>query len=123
VDMPSFDELRKMAENNPEQLEQLRQQMVEEAINNAPESYQRRLRGLQFQVDMERRRAKNPMDSCIRISKMMHDHLYQMRETINGAQLESVFTSPVQTESVARDVESANEPRAAVLQFPGFASS
>lgn len=82
--LPSFDELKKLAETNPEQLEKLRQQLIENTISAAPEQYQRRMRGLQFQIDMERRRARNPMSSCIRISKMMHDHLYNLRQTIIG---------------------------------------
>ena len=123
--MPSFEELKALAEKNPEQLEALRQQMIEETISSAPESYQRRLRGLQFQVDMERRRAKNPMDSCIRISKMMHDHLYQMRETINGSDLElrSAIGGIVEAtaeHSVAEPVVQASSTR--VIPFPQIAN-
>lgn len=120
MELPSFEELRKLAEQNPEQLEALRQQMVEETINSAPQQYQRRLRGLQFQVDMERRRARNPMDSCIRISKMMHDHLFQMRETINGATDTEIASEAPR--AVANGTELVDSPRAAVLQFPEIAN-
>ncbi|MCY0966825.1 DUF3135 domain-containing protein [Parathalassolituus penaei] len=82
MQLPSFDELKKLAASNPEQLEKLRAQLIEDTISKAPEQYQRRLRGLQFQIDMERRRARTPMASCIRISKMMHDHLHQLRTTV-----------------------------------------
>jgi hypothetical protein len=94
VKLPSFDELKKLAETNPEQLEKLRAELIEDTISSAPQQYQRRLRGLQFQIDMERRRAKNPLSSCIRISKMMHDHLYQMRQTILATE-EDIDQEPV----------------------------
>lgn len=85
MEMPSFDEMVRLAKNDPEALERIRLQLIEETIAEAPESCHRRLRGLQFQIDMERRRAGNPMGACIRISKMMHDSLYTMRQTLNAA--------------------------------------
>ncbi|UTW49865.1 DUF3135 domain-containing protein [Bacterioplanoides sp. SCSIO 12839] len=80
--LPSFDDMLKLAQNNPEQLEQLRQQLVSNLISSAPQAYQRRLRGLQFQIDAERQIASNPMSSCIRISKMMHDCLFELKQVI-----------------------------------------
>src|SRR5690606_39594129 len=44
-----------------------------------------KLRGLQFRVDMERRRAKSPMAACIAISAMMHDSFDQLRQALNEA--------------------------------------
>jgi len=85
-DLPEFDALMKMAKEDPEALENLRQTAVEELIQSAPLNQQRRLRGLQFQVDMERQKAKNPMDSCIRISRLMHDSFSKLRDTLNEAQ-------------------------------------
>ena len=67
--LPSFDELKKLAEENPEELENLRKEMVQKTIDSAPEWQQRRLRGLQFQIDMEREKAKKPVNACIKISK------------------------------------------------------
>ncbi len=80
--LPSFDELMKLAQKDPEQLEVLRQSWVEEIISSAPEVFQRRLRGLQFQIDMEREKASNPVSSCIRISQMMHNGLANLHEVI-----------------------------------------
>ena len=56
MELPSFDELKKLAQSDPEQLEKLRTELIEDTISSAPAQHQRRLRGLQFQVDMERRR-------------------------------------------------------------------
>jgi hypothetical protein len=85
VEMPTFDEMVRLAKTDPETLERLRMTLIEETIAEAPESCQRRLRGLQFQIDMERRKAGNPLGACVRISKMMHDSLYTMRQTLNAA--------------------------------------
>lgn len=84
-DLPEFDVLREMAQNNPEQLEQLRVEMCDQLIQEAPAHVRRRLRGLQFQIDMERRRAKSSMAACIAISGMMHESFDRLRQVLNEA--------------------------------------
>jgi hypothetical protein len=112
--MPSFDEMVRLAKNDPETLERIRLKLIEETIAEAPENCHRRLRGLQFQIDMERRRASNPMSACVRISKMMHDSLYTMRQTLNAAvgQATDDVVMPLETPSQAQ-----------VLAFPMQANS
>lgn len=83
--LPEFDQLREMAQKDPEGLERLRVQLCDQLIQSAPEAYRRKLRGLQFRVDMERRRAKNPMAACIAISGMMHDSFDRLRQVLNEA--------------------------------------
>jgi len=85
ITLPEFEVLREMAENDPEGLERLRVELCDQLIQSAPEAYRRKLRGLQFRVDMERRRAKNPMAACIAISAMMHDSFDQLRQALNEA--------------------------------------
>ena len=80
--LPSFDELKVMAEERPEDLEQLRAKMTEELLEGVPEERRRRLKGLDFRISMERQRAKNPMQACIRISQMMMDSAMEMRDSI-----------------------------------------
>ncbi len=80
--LPNFDELMKLAQQDPNKLEVLRQSWVEEIINQAPDHFQRRLRGLQFQIDMERQKASNPVSSCVRISQMMHEGLANLHQVI-----------------------------------------
>lgn len=82
--LPSFARLQEMAQQDPDALERLRQQHVKAAIEAAPENYRKRLEGLQFQIDGQRRMAKSPMASCLTISKMMHDHLHQLKAVIEG---------------------------------------
>jgi len=82
-DLPNFDELMKIAANDPKRLDEIRKQATESLIESAPDRYQRRLRGVQFQVDMELRRSKSPLDGCIRISNMMNETLWQLKSTLN----------------------------------------
>jgi hypothetical protein len=82
MELPPFEELAEMAKSDPEALEQLRQELSEALIASAPESAQARLRGLQFQIDAQRRAAKNPVAACIRISAMMHDSLQQLNRVL-----------------------------------------
>ena len=84
-DLPEFDKLREMAQHNPEELERLRVRLCDQLIQDAPERHRRKLRGLQFRVDMERRKAKSPMAACIAISGMMHDSFDHLRQVLNEA--------------------------------------
>ncbi len=82
--MPSFDTLLRMAQENPYQLEQLRNQLANTTINSAPEPLRQRLRGLQFQIDSKCKLAKTPLSACITISNMMHQSLDDLRQILNG---------------------------------------
>ncbi|PIE41109.1 MAG: hypothetical protein CSA49_04955 [Gammaproteobacteria bacterium] len=83
--LPNFDKLKELAESNPEELERLRTELCEQLIHEAPEKYRRKLLGLQFRIDMERRKAKSPMAACISISGMMHDSFDKLRMALNEA--------------------------------------
>ncbi len=68
-----FDDMVELARNDPQAFEDLRKRMVDEVIDEAPEENRRRLVGLQWRVDQERKLAKNPLAACIRISDLMWD--------------------------------------------------
>ncbi len=102
--LPSFDMLLEMAKKDPDGLERLRQQHIEAAIKTAPDHYQPRLAGLQFQIDGARRTSKSPMAACLHISKMMHDSLHQLKSFIDEDE------APAQLAPLAE---------AKVLAFPG----
>lgn len=52
-----------------------RRNMIEQVIEQAPESQQDRLRRLQWRIDQERRLSASPMGACIRISRMMWEQM------------------------------------------------
>ena len=80
-----FDNWKQLAQNDPEEFERRRQTLIDEAIPSAPAAQQRKLKGLQFKIDMERRKGKNPLDACIRLNSMMHAHFAKLREELEYA--------------------------------------
>ncbi len=81
--LPAFDVLLDLARNDPEGLEALRQTLTSSIIDAAPsEANRRRLRGLQFQVDMEREKARTPLAATIRISELMCQSLAELHRTM-----------------------------------------
>lgn len=81
IDFGHWSELFK---TDPEKFESLRREKIEEMIQGASESSQRRLKGLQFQIDAKREIYKHkPFVSCIEISKMMHSSFEELRYELN----------------------------------------
>ncbi len=116
MQLPPFDELKQLANHNPEALEALRQQLIEQTINSAGEDFRRRLRGLQFQIDMERQRASNPLSACLRMSRMMHERLHCMVESLN-------FSDDSNADALLSRNTANNAGAANVIPFPFRASS
>lgn len=83
--LPDFDTLMQMAKDDPEALEQLRQDSIAELLDAAPANMRRRLEGLQFQIDAKRQLAKTPMQACITLSRMMHESFEDLRIALNQA--------------------------------------
>ncbi len=84
-DFPTVDQLINLANTNPEALEQLRKKQVESLIESAPKHLQRRLRGLQFQIDCKREiHSDSPMGSCMEITQMMMNSLQKLNEALHG---------------------------------------
>ncbi len=108
--LPSFDQLLEIARHNPDQLEAIRQQEVEALIARAPVHLQRRLRGLQFQIDCQRSMHKSPMGSCLAISKMMLNSLDELNSALHRARLGGRQRSNTADES------------AKIIRFPATAS-
>jgi len=75
-----FDEWAELARRDPELFEDKRRKVIEEhikqCIENNCSAVKRSLQGLQFRIDMERRKSKNPMGSCTRLSCMLMEQFY-----------------------------------------------
>lgn len=67
----SLDKCIKLAQDNPEALEDYRKALVKQLINHADPGIQQRLKGIQFKIDMERRKAHTAMDSCLKLHCLM----------------------------------------------------
>ncbi len=85
--LPPFDELKEMAENNPEALEALRKTLVNEVIEKAPEEKRDRLKGLQFKIDAKIKTSRTPFESMCKIYDEMMDSFDQLNEQL------TVFTN------------------------------
>jgi hypothetical protein len=70
-----FDEWSRLAKDDPSAFEERRIALIEAYLRQFPQPGQRRLRGLQFRIDMVRRRARTPMGACLKISSMMWESL------------------------------------------------
>ncbi|TQV66131.1 DUF3135 domain-containing protein [Exilibacterium tricleocarpae] len=81
--LPAFDVLVNLAKRDPEALERLRRKEIESVITNAPPHLQRRLRGLQFQIDSQIQIHASPLGACIKISEMMHESFTHLRCVLN----------------------------------------
>lgn len=71
-----FSEWHTLAHSDPEAFELKRQEAIEDMISNLPQDRQQRLRCLQWRIDMERQRSRNPMQSCLKLYQMMMDSVY-----------------------------------------------
>ena len=109
-ELPDFDTLKELAEQDPKALEDLRQQFVDELIASASPDIQRRLRGIQFQIDAQRRIHKNPMAACIKLSAMMHESFSELRYLLNDV----AGQGPESPKPAQADTE---QPLAQVLDF------
>lgn len=98
-----FDTWAHLAQHDKDEFERRRQAAIESLIASAPEASQRRLRGLQFRIDMIRRRAVTPLGACVRISEMMWDKVFELHEALNdGASLKGAARSADNTGAGAR---------------------
>ncbi len=83
-DVFDFDDWADTYQRDPDAFERRRARWIDAYIQSAPAPQRARLRGLMFRVDMERRRARNPLDACVRLSGMMWDKLTEMQQHLNG---------------------------------------
>ncbi len=80
-----FDKWMQLARDEPEEFERQRRIAIETAINAAPATMHQRLRGLQWRIDVEIERSNNPIECCVKISRMMIEKVYS-----KGGLLESL---------------------------------
>lgn len=80
--MPTFDELRDLAQRDPEGFEILRAKLIEDCICRSSGCDQRRLRGLQFVIEARRRVAGSPMQALLGIQAMMYDSLLGLQQAL-----------------------------------------
>lgn len=103
-----FDQWKDLAAD-PEAFESRRSEVIEDCIARAAPEHRHRLRQLQFRIDMERRRSRTPMQSCLRLYAMMWERV------AGEGGLQQAITALQR--GLSRPLPAG--PRARVLQFPG----
>lgn len=104
----------KLATENPEEFERKRLAIIEDLIGSAPPDIQDRLRGLQFRIDMERRRSGSPLGGALRIQQMMWDRFADLRMALQD--LVAMQEEPLEERPPSGSEE---EPASAkVIPFP-----
>lgn len=83
IELPSTDELARMAAEEPEKLEELRDAMNRELIESAPERLRPKLEGILFRVDGERRRHTNPLARAMAINDLMMRQFLELNALLN----------------------------------------
>lgn len=82
--LPAFEALAELGRRDPDALEALGRLLTDDVIRNAPRpASRRRLEGLRFRIEMERRRAPDAMAACVRISQLMHQSLNELHTVLN----------------------------------------
>jgi hypothetical protein len=88
-----FDAWASLAREDPEEFERRRRAAIDALIASSPDS-QRRLAGIQFRIDMERRLAHTPLKACLRLSEMMWDTFLDLQPALAEMCLHTAGASP-----------------------------
>jgi hypothetical protein len=77
-----FEEWEALNITDPQAFEERRLEWCKQLIESAPERCHRRLSGLLFQINMEKRRSPNAMSSCLRLSGMMWEKFTRFKSEV-----------------------------------------
>ncbi len=80
--LPDFDVMAKLAQDDPEKFEQLRQQLIEETINQANSGMQPRLKAQQSHIDLIISRGKNPLHTTMLLRDELQRQLARFAQTL-----------------------------------------
>jgi len=78
-----FEAWAKLARDDPQEFERRRELEIRKLIDARPD-LQHRLEGLQFRIDAERKLARTPLKACLRISSLMWNSFYDLKDQLDG---------------------------------------
>lgn len=99
--LPSQNELLRLAREEPQALEALRVELVEQAITHAPERLQLGLRRLQFRIDGVRHRSATPLGAMFKMQTMMWDSFLELNAALQ--RLEALSQAAVRNGGEIKD--------------------
>ena len=71
-----FDHWKQLAKADPQAFESSRKAAIENELDWDHVSNRRELEGLQFRLDMTRRRARTPLEACQNLSRIMLEYFH-----------------------------------------------
>lgn len=78
----NFDQMKDMT---PEELLAYKEKLIETFISSVPEERQQRLRQLQWKIDGELRKYKDPIAKMNKMTELFWEGVGQFQETLNNA--------------------------------------
>ncbi len=78
-----FEAWAKLAKEDPEEFERRRLEEIRKLIDSRPD-LRHRLEGLQFRIDAERKLARTPLKACLRMSTLMWESFYDLKDQLDG---------------------------------------
>ncbi len=114
-DVNDFEYWKNLAKADPSAFEEARKQVIEEFLASVPVECRDRMVRLQWRVDMERQRARNPMDAAIRIYDMMWESVGKSVDALEA--LSEMLPGALPNKAKAKGKPKAPEV-AKVLAFP-----
>lgn len=116
---PNFEELLNLAKNDPAQFEVKRLEYIELFFTKVPDEKQRRLRGLQWQIDQARQLARTPMASCLNIMNQMWDSLSKLNdEQRTLSELATTPSAATQKPATYFTAVTDNSRKGEIIPFP-----
>ena len=109
----NFDEWMALHQTGPDAFEEKRRLAIAGLIDSAPASMQPRLKGLMFQIDAERKKARTPLQSCINISSLMWEKFDELKVNLNAL----CHPEKLSVEEKTQFLQSANNKNATILEF------
>ncbi len=108
-----FDEWMTLHQTDPDAFEEKRKITIAKVIDSAPVSMQPRLKGLMFQIDAERKKAKTPLQSCINVSSLMWEKFDELKVHLNALS----HPEKLSAEEKEQFLQSIGNKNATVLDF------
>lgn len=120
-----FNEWCALARTDSEGFARRRLSRIQVAIERAPERSRYRLKGLQFRIDAECRLARTPLKACLRLSSMMWDSFFALKEalvSLSGHTTPHDFQvivdrSPLGQSGVPSEKTGGDRPAARIIPF------
>ena len=80
----NFDEWADLAKSDPQAFEVKRKSLIDDVISQAPEEHRKRLQGIQWRLDAERKICKNDLVYLEKVYGQMIDSLFNLRNVLGS---------------------------------------